>query len=234
MSPALQAKLLRVLEQGEVLRVGGSRPIGVDVRVVAATNRNLQEQIAQNRFRADLYYRLNVVSLALPALRERTEDIPRLIRHFVDMKVKALGLTERELAPDTVERLLAYRWPGNVRELDNVIERLLVLGPSDGPIGPEYLPQEVVEGLTPVASHVRDEVLSGHKSLSDAVDEFERDLIGEALTRTHFNQTRAATVLGTTRRILKYRMDKLGIGDDEDDGGDMPTQSATAPLGQAR
>ncbi len=177
---------------------------------------------------------LNVVSLALPALRERTEDIPRLIRHFVDMKVKALGLTERELAPDTVERLLAYRWPGNVRELDNVIERLLVLGPSDGPIGPEYLPQEVVDGLTPVASHVRDEVLSGHKSLSDAVDEFERDLIGEALTRTHFNQTRAATVLGTTRRILKYRMDKLGIGDDEDDGGDMPTQSATAPLGQAR
>jgi DNA-binding NtrC family response regulator len=234
MSPALQAKLLRVLEQGEILRVGGSRPISVDVRVVAATNRNLQEQIAQNRFRADLYYRLNVVSLGLPALRERTEDIPRLIRHFVDMKVKALGLTPRELAPETVERLLVYRWPGNVRELENVIERLLVLGPSDGAIGPEYLPQEVLEGLTPVASHVRDEVLSGHKSLSDAVDEFERDLIGEALTRTHFNQTRAASVLGTTRRILKYRMDKLGIGDGEDDGGDLPVSTSSQPLGQAR
>jgi DNA-binding NtrC family response regulator len=234
MSPALQAKLLRVLEQGEIMRVGGSRPISVDVRVVAATNRNLQEAIAQNRFRADLYYRLNVVSLGLPALRERTEDIPRLIRHFVDMKVKALGLTQRELSPDTVERLLAYRWPGNVRELENVVERLLVLGPSDGPIGPEYLPQEVIEGLTPVASHVRDQVLSGHKSLSDAVDEFERDLIGEALTRTHYNQTRAASVLGTTRRILKYRMDKLGIGDGEEDGGDMPAPTATMPLGQLR
>jgi DNA-binding NtrC family response regulator len=234
MSPALQAKLLRVLEQGEILRVGGNRPIAVDVRVVAATNRNLQEQIAQNRFRADLYYRLNVVSLALPALRERSEDIPRLIRHFVDMKVKSLGLAQRELSPDTVERLLTYRWPGNVRELENVVERLLVLGPSDGSIGPEYLPQEVVEGLTPVASHVRDQVLSGHKSLSDAVDEFERDLIGEALTRTHFNQTRAASVLGTTRRILKYRMDKLGIGDGEDDDGDMPSQVTTVPLGQAR
>jgi len=234
MSPALQAKLLRVLEQGEILRVGGNRPISVDVRVVAATNRNLQEQIAQNRFRADLYYRLNVVSLALPALRERHDDIPRLIRHFMDVKVKALGVTPRELAPETVERLLSYRWPGNVRELENVVERLLVLGPADGSISPEYLPQEVVEGLAPVASHVRDQVLSGHKSLSDAVDEFERDLIGEALTRTHFNQTRAASVLGTTRRILKYRMDKLGIGDGEEDTTEPPLSTAGQPVEQVR
>jgi len=234
MSAALQAKLLRVLEQGEILRVGGNRPIAVDVRVVAATNRNLQEQIAQNRFRADLYYRLNVVSLALPALCQRTEDIPRLIRHFVDAKMKSLGLKQRELAPETVERLLAYRWPGNVRELENVVERLLVLGPADNPIGPEYLPQEVAEGLTPVAPHVRDQVLSGHKSLSDAVDEFERDLIGEALARTHYNQTRAAAALGTTRRILKYRMDKLGIGDDEEDGGEAPMETPNQPVGHAR
>jgi DNA-binding NtrC family response regulator len=224
MSPALQSKLLRVLEQGEILRVGGNRPIEVDVRVIAATNRNLQEAIAQGRFRADLYYRLNVVAVALPPLRERGEDVPRLIRHFVDVKTKALGLSPRELAPETTERLLAYRWPGNVREVENVVERLLVLGPSDGPIGPEFLPQEVSEGLAPVATYVRDEVLSGHKSLSDAVDEFERDLIGCALARTHFNQTRAAAVLGTTRRILKYRMDKLGIsGDDVTDSNDTAT-----------
>jgi two-component system response regulator AtoC len=215
MSPALQSKLLRVLEQGELLRVGGSRPISVDVRVVAATNRNLQEAIAQGRFRSDLYYRLNVVSVALPPLRDRGEDLARLIRHFLDLKTKALGLSPRELAAETTERLLAYGWPGNVREVENVLERILVLAPSEGLIGPEFLPQEVREGLAPVATHVREEVLSGHKSLSDAVDEFERDLIGCALSRTHFNQTRAAAVLGTTRRILKYRMDKLGINDDD-------------------
>jgi DNA-binding NtrC family response regulator len=220
MSAALQAKLLRVLEQGEVSRVGGGKPVPVDVRVVAATNRNLQEAISLGRFRADLYYRLNVVAVAIPSLRERTDDIPRLIRHFVDAKTKTLGLPPRELAPETVDRLLAYHWPGNIRELENVIERVLVLGPASGSIGPEFLPQEVVDGST-VSTHVREEVLSGHKSLSDAVDEFERDLIGEALTRTHFNQTRAATVLGTTRRILKYRMDKLGIN-----GGDNGEPSA--------
>jgi DNA-binding NtrC family response regulator len=227
MSAALQAKLLRVLEQGEVSRVGGGKPVPVDVRVVAATNRNLQEAISLGRFRADLYYRLNVVAVAIPSLRERTDDIPRLIRHFVDAKTKTLGLPPRELAPETVDRLLAYHWPGNIRELENVIERVLVLGPASGSIGPEFLPQEVVDGST-VSSHVREEVLSGHKSLSDAVDEFERDLIGEALTRTHFNQTRAATVLGTTRRILKYRMDKLGINGG--DNGEPSTEyAAQAP-----
>jgi DNA-binding NtrC family response regulator len=227
MSAALQAKLLRVLEQGEVARVGAGKPIPVDVRVVAATNRNLQEAIAQGKFRADLYYRLNVVAVAIPALRERQDDIPRLIRHFVDAKTRTLGLPERELAPETVDRLLAYHWPGNIRELENVIERLLVLGPSSGQIGPDFLPQEVVDGSA-VSTHVREEVLSGHKSLSDAVDEFERDLIGEALTRTHYNQTRAASVLGTTRRILKYRMDKLGINGGDNGDVSMEYSAATA------
>jgi DNA-binding NtrC family response regulator len=211
MSPALQAKLLRVLEQGEIMRVGGNRPIQIDVRVIAATNRNLQEAMAHGRFRADLYYRLNVVSLEVPSLRERKEDIPHLIRHFVDRKTAELGLPRREISAATLDRLLKYPWPGNVRELENVIERMLVLGPSSGEIGPEHLPSELVDGPA-VTMHVREQVLSGHKSLSDAVDEFERDIIGEALNRTHYNQTRAADILGTTRRILKYRMDKLGIG----------------------
>ncbi|RMD85369.1 MAG: sigma-54-dependent Fis family transcriptional regulator [Candidatus Dadabacteria bacterium] len=210
MSSALQAKLLRVLEQGEIMRVGGDRPIPVDVRVVAATNRNLQQAIQEGRFRSDLYYRLNVVSLEIPPLRERREDIPHLIRHFLDLKSKELGLPRREITPAAVDRLLQYPWPGNVRELENVIERVLVLSPGEGPIGPEHLPRDLIEGPS-VAIHVREQVLSGYKSLAEAVDEFERDIISEALQRTHYNQTRAAAVLGTTRRILKYRMDKLGI-----------------------
>ena len=210
MSPALQAKLLRVLEQGEVMRVGGDRPVPVDVRVVAATNRNLHEAIAQGRFRSDLYYRLNVVSLELPPLRNRREDIPPLIKHFIDVKTKELGLPPRAFATETIEKLVHYPWPGNVRELDNVIERILVLTPPDVTIRPEHLPHDLLDGPA-VTIHVREQVLSGHKTLAEAVDEFERDIIAEALQRTHYNQTRAATVLGTTRRILKYRMDKLGL-----------------------
>lgn len=214
MSAALQAKLLRVLEQGEIMRVGGDRSIAVDVRVVAATNRNLHQAMAQGSFRSDLYYRLNVVSLEIPSLRERPEDIPHLIRHFVEMKTKDLGLPERSLSGAVIDRLIAYGWPGNVRELENVIERMLVLSPIDSQvIGPDQLPSDLVDGPG-VTVAVREEVLTGSKSLSEAVDEFERDIIGEALNRTHYNQTRAANVLGTTRRILKYRMDKLGIDGD--------------------
>jgi DNA-binding NtrC family response regulator len=210
MSPALQAKLLRVIEQAEVMRVGGDKPIPVDVRVVAATNRNLHDAIAQGRFRSDLYYRLNVVSLELPPLRARRDDIPHLVRHFIEEKTKELGLPARIFAPESVERLMTYPWPGNVRELENVIERILVLTPPDVTIRPDHLPNDLLEGPG-ITVQVREQVLSGHKTLADAVDEFERDIIAEALERTHYNQTRAATVLGTTRRILKYRMDKLGI-----------------------
>jgi DNA-binding NtrC family response regulator len=214
MSPALQAKLLRVLEQGEVMRVGGDHSIEVDVRVVAATNRNLHEAMAEGAFRSDLYYRLNVVSLEIPPLRERKEDIPHLIRHFVERKTKELGLPARSFSPAVLDRLITYPWPGNVRELENVIERMLVLSPPDcETIGADHLPSDLIDGPG-VTVAVREQVLTGHTSLSDAVDEFERDIIGEALSRTHFNQTRAATVLGTTRRILKYRMDKLGIEGD--------------------
>jgi len=220
MSPSLQAKLLRVLEESQVLRVGGAQPIDVDVRVIAATNCNLREAIDKGNFRADLYYRLNVVSISIPPVRERPEDVPHLIRHFLQRKTKELGLPPKELAPETVEKLLNYSWPGNARELENVIERLLVLSAEEGPIGCSSLPQEVLEGRA-VNSQVRERVLSGKLCLSDAVDEFERDIISEALGRFHFNQTRAASVLGTTRRILKYRMDKLGlISDDAGEGAE--------------
>jgi two-component system response regulator AtoC len=210
MGAATQAKLLRVLESGEFVRVGGQRPVRVDVRIIAATNRDLSLAIRDGSFRPDLYYRLNVVSVHLPPLRERHEDLAPLIRHFVTGKAREMGVPEKPIRPDAVDALLRYGWPGNVRELENLIERVLVL--SEGPaITVDDLPEAVRgnEGWTPAS--VREAVLGGHKSIGLAVDEFERDLILEALQRTDFNQTRAAERLGTTRRILKYRMDKLGI-----------------------
>ncbi len=210
MGLATQAKLLRVLETGEFLRVGGQRPVRVDVRIVAATNRDLAAAINDGAFRADLYYRLNVVTVHLPPLRERHDDLAPLLRHFVTTKSRELAVAEKSVAVDAVEVLLRYAWPGNVRELENVIERALAL--TDGPIVTvDDLPSSVRQndGWTPAS--VREAVLGGRKSIGDAVDEFERDLILAALHRTDFNQTRAAERLGTTRRILKYRMDKLGI-----------------------
>jgi two-component system response regulator AtoC len=144
-------------------------------------------------------------------LRVRRDDIPHLIRHFVETKTKELGVQPRELAPATIDRLIAYPWPGNVRELENVVERLLVLAGGGPVIGPEALPSDLDRRPGEAGAPDREAVLLGRKSLADAVDAFERDIIGEALEQTYFNQTRAAEMLGTTRRILKYRMDKLGI-----------------------
>jgi DNA-binding NtrC family response regulator len=209
MNPQTQAKLLRVLEQNEFLHVGGTQPIRVDVRIIAATNRNLTQALKDGSFRPDLYYRLNVVSLHLPPLRERREDLAFLIRHFTQRKSEELHIAERQFDPEAVDLLLRYPWPGNVRELENVIERVLVLSDRD-PLTAEDLPDHIRRGETDTGT-LREQVLNGRKSIGDAVDEFEREVILEALTRVDFNQTRAADLLGTTRRILKYRMDKLGI-----------------------
>src|SRR2546427_775318 len=209
MGPGTQAKLLRVLEHGEFLRVGGTKPICVDVRIIAATNRDLALGLKEGTFRADLYYRLNVVTVHLPPLRERRDDLLLLIRHFAQQKAHDMGIAEKTFKPEAVDTLMRYHWPGNVRELENLMERLLVL--SEGPtIGIEELPDQVRRSEQDPGT-IREQVLQGRKSLGDAVDEFERDIIVEALGQTDFNQTRAAELLGTTRRILKYRMDKLGI-----------------------
>ena len=209
MGSGTQAKLLRVLEHGEFLRVGGTKSINTDVRIIAATNRELALAIKDGSFRPDLYYRLNVVTIHLPALRERRDDVVLLIRHFAQAKAKEMGLAEKSFKPEAVDVLLRYPWPGNVRELENLIERLLVL--CEGPvIGVEDLPEQVRRGEQDPGT-IKEQVLQGRKSLGDAVDEFEREIILEALGQTNFNQTRAADMLGTTRRILKYRMDKLGI-----------------------
>jgi len=209
MGAATQAKLLRVLEHGEFLRVGGTKAVNVDVRIIAATNRDLGAAIKEGSFRPDLFYRLNVVTVHLPPLRERRDDLIMLIRHFAQSKARDMGIPEKTLKPETVDALLRYPWPGNVRELENLIERLMVLCESPT-IAFEDLPDQVRRSEQDPGT-IKEQVLGGRKSLGNAVDEFEREIILEALGTTSFNQTRAADMLGTTRRILKYRMDKLGI-----------------------
>jgi len=209
MNPATQAKILRVLEQGTFTRVGGGHAVQVDVRVIAATNRDLHQGMREGTFRSDLYYRLNVVAIHLPPLRDRPDDLTALIRHFLKLKVRELAIPEKPFSSEALDRLMAYRWPGNVRELENVVERALVL--SQGPVMTlDDLPQYVVAGENP-PHPVQQAVLRGERRLSDAVDAFEQDLIRNALAQADQNQTRAAEILGTTRRILKYKMDKLGI-----------------------
>jgi DNA-binding NtrC family response regulator len=209
MQPSTQAKILRVLEQGEFLRIGGTQPINVDVRVIAATSRDLHQGMREGTFRSDLYYRLNVVAIHVPPLRERREDIPVLVQHFLKTKIAELGIQEKSFTSDALDVLGQYSWPGNVRELENVIERSLVL--STGSIMTvQDLPQYLLSNdATPQA--VQQAVLRGETRLSDAVDQFELALIRKALEETQYNQTRAAALLGTTRRILKYKIDKLGL-----------------------
>jgi DNA-binding NtrC family response regulator len=209
MAPALQAKLLRVIEQGELMRVGGKQTIHIDVRIIAATNRDLEKAMREAAFRPDLFYRLNVVSMHLPPLRDRPEDLPLLIKHFVTAKSQQIGIPEKRISPEAVDAMLRYTWPGNVREVENVIERILVLSDHD-PISVDDLPENVRLGRVE-SSSIQQQVLRQQKTLTDAVDEFEREIIQAALQHVDYNQTRAADLLGTTRRILKYRMDKLGI-----------------------
>lgn len=209
MNPITQAKILRVLEHGEFTRIGGAQPIHADVRVIAATNRDLHQGMRDGSFRSDLYYRLNVVSVHLPALRERREDIATLVRYFLQTKSRQLGIPEKAFAQDALDLLMQYSWPGNVRELENLIERALVL--SHGPMmGTDDLPQ-YLQSPNGHAHPAQQSVLRGETRLAEAVDQFEHELIRTALSQAENNQTRAAEILGTTRRILKYKMDKLGI-----------------------
>jgi DNA-binding NtrC family response regulator len=209
MNPATQAKLLRVLERGTFTRVGGYQPVTVDVRVIAATNRDLDRSLQDGSFRPDLYFRLNVVSIHLPPLRERREDLPPLIRHFLACKSAELGVPEKPFEPDALDALTRYGWPGNVRELENAIERALAL--AHGSILTRGdLPEAVIRGLDTAAA-LPPSAGSHGVSLLAALRQFEYSLIVDALARAQHNQTRAAALLGTSRQLLKYRMTKLGI-----------------------
>lgn len=205
-----QAKFLRAIEQETFTRLGGTDEIKVDVRVIAASNRDLEQMAKNATFRPDLFYRLNVVSLFLPPLRERREDIALLLDFFLRLKAQEHSMAAKVLSPEVVDFFTAYNWPGNIRELENLIERLTILTPHET-VTLRDLPMGMRS--TDQTATLKEDVLSGARPLSDAVDEFERELIMKALQRTGFNQTKAAALLGTSRRILKYRIEKLNIQD---------------------
>jgi DNA-binding NtrC family response regulator len=205
-----QAKFLRAIEQETFTRLGGTDEIKVDVRVIAASNRNLETMAKIGEFRPDLFYRLNVVTLYLPPLRERRDDVNLLLDHFLRLKAQEHSIAPKTLSPEVVDFFYSYDWPGNIRELENLIERLTILTPHDT-VMLRDLPANM-RTADPTAV-VKEDVLRGDRALSDAVDEFERDLIVKALQKTGFNQTKAAMLLGTSRRILKYRIEKLKIGE---------------------
>jgi DNA-binding NtrC family response regulator len=208
-----QAKFLRAIEQETFSRLGGTEEIKVDVRVLAASNRDLEQMAKNAEFRPDLYYRLNVVSLFLPPLRERREDIALLLDHFLRLKGQEHSIAPKILSPEVVDFFSNYPWPGNIRELENLVERLTILTPGET-VTLRDLPANMRS--TDQTATLKEDVLNGARPLSDAVDEFERELIVKALQRTGFNQTKAASLLNTSRRILKYRIEKLNIHNPND------------------
>ena len=205
-APHLQVKLLRVLQERQVDRVGGQRPADVDVRVIAATSRNVEADVKSGKFRADLFYRLSVVPIQMPPLRERREDIPALVEHFL----RKLGARNCRVAPEALRTFQEYSWPGNVRELENVIERVLVLRERQDELRAEDLPDYISKaGMPsrpappPVAFEIPPEGVS--------LEAVERQLLLKALEASHWNQTRAASLLKISRQTLIYRMEKYQL-----------------------
>jgi putative PEP-CTERM system response regulator len=201
--PALQAKLLRLIQEQEFERVGGTRPIRVDVRFVAATNTDLERAMKEGRFRQDLYYRLNVVTLALPPLRERKGDVEPLARHFVEKYSAELKRSPKPISPAAIAILTQYEWPGNVRELENAIERAVVLS-----TGSEIVPKD----LPLLRAELSDETPEGAAgTYHEAVQQFKRELLRTALAQADGNQTRAAEALGLQRTYLSRLLKDLGV-----------------------
>ena len=203
MVPGLQAKLLRFLEEKTFKRVGGASDIKVDVRVVAATNRNLEDEVKHGRFREDLYYRLNVLPIALPPLRARPDDIQRLANYFIDNFNTEFRKRVRRVAPETMKRLQAYSWPGNIRELRNAIERAMLLADAE----------ELTDADFPLAGGLAPRLGEGVQLPAQGIDleQLERSLVVQALERSGWNQTRAAALLGINRDQIRYRIEKFKL-----------------------
>jgi transcriptional regulator with GAF, ATPase, and Fis domain len=204
---SMQSKILRVLQEREFERVGGTRTITADVRVIAATHRDLETAVGQGTFRQDLFYRLQGVSMHLPPLRERVDDLPLLATHLLERVAKRLARSPAVLSPEALRCLWTYAWPGNVRELQHVLEGAMVL--SDGVITPEHLPPAIQRAVQARPAAESAPVLSG--SLDEALEEWERRMILDSLSQTQGVQARAAKVLGISERSLWYRIKKLGI-----------------------
>ncbi len=201
----IQAKLLRALQERKIRRVGGTHEIGVDVRVIAATNRDLRAMVTDGRFRDDLYYRINVLSIDVPPLRERREDIPVLIEYFLKKHTRNTSRLVRGLTSETKKLMSEYSWPGNVRQLESAIERAILLCEGDQ-ITVEDLPSEVRQEVGPASD-------GAFKLPAEGInfEEVERNLITQAMEQTDYNITKAAKLLGLTFRTLQYRLEKFGI-----------------------
>jgi transcriptional regulator with PAS, ATPase and Fis domain len=195
----LQSKLLRVIQEKEVERLGGAHPIKVDVRIIAATNRNLEEEVRKGAFREDLYYRLNVVNIVVPPLRERREDIPLLIDFFLKKYNLKHKKNVKGLTRETRDIMVKYDYPGNVRELENIVERAIVLTRGDH-ITSQDLPNLMEETA-----------VTGDGSIRGTVESIERSMIIEALVNADWVQTKAAAALGLSERMLRYKIKKYGI-----------------------
>lgn len=211
-----QIKLLRVLQEKEFERLGGTQTIRVDIRLITATNKNLEQDVQAGTFRQDLYYRLNVIPIFLPSLRERKEDIPLLVDHFLSKSNDENGKNVKYVSDEAMKYLMEYSWPGNVRELENAIERAVVLCKSDI-LSPDLFPipgtktHPVLTGMKPPEPFKDIETLEKESSLTDAVSELEKKLIIKAMDQTKGNQRMAAKVLGITDRILGYKLKSYGL-----------------------
>ncbi len=203
MSLKTQSKVLRVLEEQRVEPLGSNRQVNVDVRVIAATNKKLEDEIGRNAFREDLFYRLNVIPFYVPPLRERTEDLPVLAAHFLSEFCDAYGKKPKDFTGPAMEVLLAYPWPGNVRELRNLVERLVIMCPSPK-IEPHHLPPELFRGASKSPQ-------KPYESLQEARSAYERDFVLRKLEENRWNMTKAAAALGLERSHLYRKMRSLGI-----------------------
>jgi DNA-binding NtrC family response regulator len=203
MVPGLQAKLLRFLEEKTFRRVGGSSDIRVDVRVISATNRNLRDEVKEGRFREDLFYRLNVLPINLPPLRERRDDIPSLVTFYVDAYNAEFKKRVAAVSPEVIRHLQAYAWPGNIRELRNAVERAMLLADGDTLRVDDF----AVGGGG--GAKLDDKVELPAEGIN--LDDLERSLVVQALERTGWNQTKAASLLGLNRDQIRYRVEKFGL-----------------------
>jgi len=208
-SLSMQVKLLRVLQEGTYLPVGSTQPRSTDVRIICATNKNIKEMMARGEFREDLFYRLNVINVQLPPLRERAEDIPLLVDYFLQKKCGESGKPLKIISQKCMEKLLDYRWPGNIRELENEIERLVVLAGEEKTIMPDLLSAKIVEAVPVVAGGYKGINTSG--SLKVATEELEAFMIGEGLKRCNYNKSRLAKELGISRAGLIMKVEKYGL-----------------------
>jgi DNA-binding NtrC family response regulator len=208
LSLTTQAKILRFLQEKELIRVGGTETISVDVRLIAATNKDLEKSLQEGSFREDLYYRINVIPIFIPPLRKRKDDIPLLVNHFLDKIAKKEGKNNIDISQEAMDILVDHNWPGNVRELENIIERVVILLKNDI-ILPFDLPAYIKDKVK--MKSLEESVLEDKASFLEIKEDLEKKLISDALKKTNYIQTKAAEALGITRRILRYKMDKLGI-----------------------